>query len=41
MTIGSGDVAPDFVLPGIEGVGTPAQVARDYSLAEFRGGPWC
>jgi peroxiredoxin Q/BCP len=39
MTIGSGDVAPDFVLPGIEGVGTPAQVARDYSLAEFRGRP--
>ena len=39
MSIGTGDVAPDFVLPGIEGVGTPAQVARDYSLAEFRGRP--
>ena len=39
MTIGTGDVAPDFVLPGIEGVGSPGQVARDYSLSEFRGRP--
>ncbi len=37
MTIAIGNVAPAFILPGLEGIGTPAQVARDFSLAEYPG----
>lgn len=32
MSVGVGDVAPDFTLPGVK-----AGERRDYTLAEFRG----